>query len=231
MRSISNLLSLDRVDHHELRYVLLALFGSCRGVDLRLYRYQKQALASYALLLVDAEDHIADVTVSDDFPESELRAILSGVRGKLLERQEIVAGQELLFSIFHSVPGHFSYRDVFQIVPVPEDAPRPEFAPADHPLVIQFAYRQSSDPVIVSMRKHHQATTYARMLNVLTLSTIHSRPSSTQFDWALSRNSPDALRPFWAQLGYSLDHWPDASLPLRPPTGSKPLQRVPFMKY
>src|SRR5258706_372219 len=122
MRSISNLLSLDRVDHHELRYVLLALFGSCRGVDLRLYRYQKQALASYALLLVDAEDHIADVTVSDDFPESELRAILSGVRGKLLERQEIVAGQELLFSIFHSVPGHFSYRDVFQIVPVPEDA-------------------------------------------------------------------------------------------------------------
>jgi hypothetical protein len=85
------------------------------------------------------------------------------------------------------VRGWWRYRDRFQIVPVPDAAPKAGFL--DHPLLIEFRYQRAADHLLDGCRRAREVSKLALLLNALLVGRI--RPlggrslGSPGFAWVL----------------------------------------------
>jgi hypothetical protein len=70
------------------------------------------------------------------------------------------------------VHGWWRYHDRFQILPVPEVAPKADFAFLDHPYLIEFRYTRAPDSLIDSCRSARVVSKLALLLNALLVSPV-----------------------------------------------------------
>jgi hypothetical protein len=98
------------------------------------------------------------------------------------------------------VRGLYRYKDVFQILPIPQTAAGAPVIMADHPLILQFKFVSSPDAVINSKRRLKEAVTLTRILAVVCRPTILPPPRYTRFFWSTSFDSGMVAR--WLQEGY-----------------------------
>lgn len=81
------------------------------------------------------------------------------ILGKLRRGYEIAStdeGSEVFRDVLFSTPelkGCWRYADDWQITPAPEQAPRPEFLLADHPFILEYRVRKSSNFAISHTRR------------------------------------------------------------------------------
>jgi hypothetical protein len=69
---------------------------------------------------------------------------------------QIRVGTQVLFANV-PVSGAFRHRDIFQVLPVPSDAPRSPWLVANHPFLLQFKYKASNAAFVGGSRRAVQA--------------------------------------------------------------------------
>jgi len=98
-------------------------------------------------------------------------------------------------------------KNIFQIIPVPNEAPQVSYALGDHPFILQFKYLSSPDFVINQTRRTEQATKYTRFLNVISKSRVFKSPRYNTNFWALKTADLDNWSSEWTQEGYILKNF------------------------
>lgn len=179
-----SLFYLDKVDHQELLQVLLSYFGRSRGLKGGGFRFQKSEGSPLYLDVVTNKDGIiVSLRPSSLFSEAELNEVSCFIQDKLIENQEESVGQCAAFSNAR-VEGWFRYKDMFQFLPVPKQAPKPCIT-NDNPFLFQYAYKAGPDTMVDFSRRRKKEATYARVLNVLLNRRVWLEPRYGRHVWVI----------------------------------------------
>ncbi|HUD19420.1 MAG TPA: hypothetical protein VMR81_03190 [Patescibacteria group bacterium] len=194
-------LHLKEVDRQELLVVLLGYFGNASSLAVNVQRYQKAGSKDFLIVEMDKESKIQKVSLSSHFPVTKLEEIESLIEKTLLKKNSSV-GHTILFC-HEPINGYFIYKDEFQILPVPKEAPRPEVSWADHPFVLEFRYEGSDNPSVDSIRKGNKITTYTRILNLLLNRSVSAGWKYARFEWIYNTDDIRHMTSQWKQVGYT----------------------------
>jgi hypothetical protein len=132
---------------------------------------------------------------------SDQRALMHKIRSTLLENQKQAFGQAICFAQNNSVNGFYRYRDAFQIVPIPPDAPHAPMIVADHPFRLEFQYVSCADAMIDTYRRIATAAKLTRILNTLCNTSVSTRSTYARYFWGMLADvTPITFQ--WIQEGY-----------------------------
>jgi hypothetical protein len=135
--------------------------------------------------------------------DDELASAVVGRVRTLVSADEPVVWRQVWFS---SLPltGYWRYRDEWQIVPVPDDAARPESVVADHPLLIEVRGVGTGDPLIDRDRLRRRLWELQLILSLALRVSISTNDRSPPHAWVLVEDLKSGLRSEYRQRGYAL---------------------------
>src|SRR5262249_16530409 len=161
------------------------------------------------------------------FETVEWEQICEEIEASLLEGPQKV-GRDISFSTFGVEGWWRGTRSGVQIVPPPDNAPRPRELP-DNPFILEFPIQ---DPGIWSianhrrMREHRRIT---RLLNLLLAGATKSLPERRREFWASDpSNAPTEVK--WVQENYFANFGEAVTEELSPPTGQR-LEELESERY
>lgn len=192
---------LMEVNHKELLQIMLIFFGRAESKP-KGYRYQKDGTDYFLEVQLDRTGKIVKISPSKAFPSEELSNIESKIKETLINNQVPGIGQIVAFSS-EKVEGYFRYKDLFQIIPIPDIAPKPEVMVADHPFLLQFSYIACPNMTIDSMRRSEKSTVYINLLNLFSNVRITSGSRYARFSWIMNTEDPNNWTSEWRQEGYT----------------------------
>ena len=114
----------------------------------------------------------------------------------------IEVGHTVLFSPY-SITGKYRFEDKFQILPVPENAEKPDFLRADHPFILEVSYLKSPNDQINIHRKQKAFNSIILLLNIIMKHGIKSIGNTVRHEWVLD-TSVHPWKSKYCQLGYIL---------------------------
>lgn len=183
-KGLRKLFHLDKVSPYEVGGVLLHFFSSSSGTkDGHIYQ-KKGEPGSIELKFNKKGDKISDIVVSDDLPKASLKIISQQIENQLLKNQETKFGQSICF-LTAPVEGTFRYKDLFQISPVPGDAPKPPDRVSPNPFLLQYSFTSSPDVMVSASRREEKTTVWVRLLNVFLNKSISVRQSHAIRTWVM----------------------------------------------
>jgi len=204
-RSILRELCQKPLDQSELEQVLLSKYSSSGGD-----RNDQNALLfpgdqeRYAVKMVFDKRHaLADILAGPRLDSSELSDLKELIECELLTSGKARVGNWILFAALPT-SGYFRSGDDFQILPVPEQAPRANFLLADHPLLLQFRFLGSANPMVEQMRRHARGMELELILSGLVANHIRSDRSMVH-RWVVPQHvdGPPRIQPsVIRQVGY-----------------------------
>jgi hypothetical protein len=129
---------------------------------------------AYAIKLTyDRKHRLLDALAGPALDEAMLLQIKSQIATGITDQGQPRVGSWVLFAPV-PVTGAYRYRDRFQILPVPAEAPRPSVLWADHPFLLQFRYRGSTNVWVDHRRRTSEGRELELLLAGLLSSHIHS---------------------------------------------------------
>lgn len=204
-QSILRQLCPEPCDPSELEQVLLRRYGSSGGD-----RNNPRALLfpgdqeQYSVRLVfDKKYALKDAEAGPRLGDPDLSEL-----NDLIKREILTPGPPKVaaWTLFAALPvsGRFRWNDDFQILPVPQDAPRPEFLLADHPFLLQFRFAGSSNGMVEQARRHRRGLELELLLSGLVANHIRS-DRTTVHRWVIlppAGDPPRILPSILCQMGY-----------------------------
>jgi hypothetical protein len=194
-------LHIGEVDDGELQLVLSSVLP--RGAQFRPDEVEYRTMADdWALSLQYRAGKIVSAVagpamtseLEDEIRRTVERALLTPTRS-LVCRWTLFSGRP--------VEGYWRYRDQFQIVPAPPEAPRPRELIAEHPFILDFVFDDCVDFTVRNHRYIRRASDLKLVLNLLLRPRIRSPSSRPRKHW-VSIWAPEASVPdiVWASEGY-----------------------------
>ena len=205
--SVFEALHANAVDQSELEDVLSRHFQTSVASSPETLRYP--ATADFALELRYDDGRLVDIVAGSALTHPEVAALQGRIEAELLTATGTASARVVLFA---SVPvtGHFRYRDLFQWVPVPPEAPRPSFTMAEHPFLLEFHFRQSANAGI----RHLRRAILERELELLAAGllefTIRGHGRLVDHHWVLMQD--DVSAPWVSAYRQEMYIWPDLVL-------------------
>jgi hypothetical protein len=223
----------DQIEQSELEQILLSHFGQAKGVSLKEIHYGYRDAAESALILrYNNDGELVAVEAGAGLKENDLPEIQGKLNASILTPTSIQIGQTVLFAHVPTT-GYFRYRDLFQLVPVPKEAPRPDFAFGDHPLMLQFSFQGSVDSQIGMLRRAR----IGREIELLCVALISVLKGAigpmARSHWVLAdKSDPENWQSSFCQEMYT---WPGASgimvSAFSPIEELTPVARIPAANY
>ena len=176
-------LSGDKADQSELEQVFLAHFGRATGLDEETITYGGQR-EQCALILKYADGSLTRIVPGPLLTQEDVPALKQKIHEELLTPGPVKIGRQVLFTAL-PVEGSFRYKDVFQIAPVPPDAPRPPYLIGDHPFMLEWRFPASSNGVIHILRRTILERELELLLNALLWLPVRGAGSRARFHWVL----------------------------------------------
>jgi hypothetical protein len=126
----------------------------------------------------------------------------------LAAAHETVIWRDVFFNIF-PVDGYWRYRDEWQIVPAPPQAPRPDVLIADHPFIVELRVPWHPDRAMLAGAILGRRAWELQLILNLVLRGRIKRFSARASDhtWAYVRDRDGELRAEWVQPGYFIPDW------------------------
>ena len=136
--SLADELAIATVDHDELVTLLAASFplSEWHGGDTVVYRAQTGEIAVTLRYGKKHKKRLVDVESGPGLSD-ETREKLREDVATLAAAHETVVWRDVFFNVL-PVEGYWRYRDQWQIVPAPPQAPRPHVVIADHPFIVEL---------------------------------------------------------------------------------------------
>lgn len=220
----------SEVEPQELMRVLLGHFNHAQNIRELVYQFQKENTQHSLELTCDELGNIKRIIPSSGFPSDELDEIEKKIQDTLLTKHGTKIGQFIGFS-GEKITGYFKYNDLFQILPMPDEAPKPEVLIADHPFILEVPYESCPDITIDQARKRKKAVIYTRLLNLLANQFISLGSRYTQFAWTFDTTDISNLTSDWKQLGYVYSGLKGTGDTFSPVDILQPIERVSFQTY
>jgi hypothetical protein len=139
------------VEEAELTQILLSYFNAATQISENEIAYPAHK-TDFALKLVYRKDRLAEIEAGPRLQNSIAETLERRINDELLVSPGIRVGADVLFANL-PVRDAFRYRNEFQILPVPPEAPRPGFLIADHPFLIEFQFPDSTSWQIRHLRR------------------------------------------------------------------------------
>lgn len=223
-------LHLDEVDLWELMNVLLYHFSRAQNPTPFITKYQREDSPHSLELRTKEDGQIEKVIFSDGFPREQLEQIDQKIKDSLLTTDHQI-GADILFCR-ERITGYFRYKDLFQIIPVPDNAPMPEVGLRDYPFLLQFMYTKSNDVVIDYSRRREKAVIYTRLLNLLLNQRVRLLRNNAQAYWTLNvTESPTKMSSSYRQEGYTFEGFSFVPANFTVMSGEDEIEKVPFQEY
>jgi hypothetical protein len=200
MRNVTNnLLPTGDIDSDELLTILLSHFGSSEGGPTS-YKFPKDEKDRYLNVELYKAGNIRLINASPGVGGSEIRSIARKIAEALPPLTKVTS--PIVFSENHFVAGAYRYKEVFQITPLPADAPRPPHTFGLHPFVLQFRYEGSASLDLDSIRRQRKFHELMTFLNGYLNVSITALP--TYHTWVFSSRGPvnGTLQSEFLQTGY-----------------------------
>lgn len=149
--SLSQRLYADRVDAQELQALVLSFYSRGKHLDGRLIGYGREENSIAIIIQFTKAGSIASIKPGPDYIDAEVETLAKFIKEQLIDESDTAVGRRIMFA---GTPfrGSYRYRDRFQILPVPPEAPRPVFGTGGHPFQIEVAFRDASDWSVKSRR-------------------------------------------------------------------------------
>lgn len=191
------------VDQSELEQLLLTHFSRSAGVSPREIHYLRGESNAVALLVrYDDEGELSAIEAGSALLSDDAARLEEKVARLLLKAVGDGIGQAVLFA-YLPVTGHFRYGNRFQIVSMPDEAPRPSHLVGDHPLLLQFTVPESEDFQTTNLRRQRVAREIELLCVALTTSIWHSVGHVLQYRWVVRHGAdPADWRSEFLQEGY-----------------------------
>jgi len=221
---------LKEVNHQELLQVLLSYFGHAEGIKPKVYRYKKKGIAFPLDVLLDTAGNIEKIELSSGFPNNKLNKIENKIKEILIDNQGQGFGQTVGFSS-ERVNGFFRYKDLFEIIPAPDIAPKPKVSLADHPFLLQFSYTSCPNLGIDYARRLERSSVYFRLLNLFSNRRVFLPSQSVRFSWIIEEKNTNSWVSKWRQEGYTYKGFSEKIDNYTSIENFPSIKRVPFHEY
>lgn len=223
-------LHLGEVDPWELMNVLLHYFSHATSPSPFITEYQAKDSPHSLQVTSNENGQIEKIQFSDEFPKEQLEQLEQKIKDALLTTDQEV-GADVLFCR-ERVTGHFRYKDLFQVIPVPDGAPMPEVGFRAYPFLLQFKYTKSSDVTIGYSRRREKAVVYTRFLNLLLNQRVRLLRNNAQAYWTLDVSEPPTkMSSSYRQEGYTFEGLSLIPKDFTDTSGIDEIETVPFQKY
>jgi hypothetical protein len=197
------------VDQSEFEDLLQSHFSLSASVSTREIHYSRGHGGEPALILkYSAAGDLRTIDAGSTLEPDDVPQLTKKIDELLVDTSGARIGQQVLFA---SLPnrGWFRYRDAFQILPVPPDAPRPRFAMGEHPVLLQFRVRGSADSQIDMGRRMRIGREIELLCTALCINMRGSISSVARYHWSLvNANNPSHWHSEYCQEAYT---WPEAN--------------------
>jgi hypothetical protein len=201
----------NRVDQSELEQLLQAHFGRAKAVTNREIHYGREDLDLKPALIVRYTKETARIATIEPHPGlalDDVAQIERKIHEQLLQSPGERIGQLVLFSSL-AFNGWFRYRDRFQLIPLPSDAPRPILGISGHPLLMQFRFPGSDDMMIRLQRQSRVGRELELLCTALSMNIEGAIPITARYHWSLvGAQDPTNSRSEYCLEAYS---WPGGS--------------------
>lgn len=209
----SEILHLKEVREPELLCVLHKFFEyHTNPISRSIRRFGNESAGSYLDIQFNLKGMVATVTGS--MSKTQQSALSNQVVATLLEKQYEVVGQSIGFSENAPVRGFYRYKDAFQILPIPSEAPHAPMMVAPHPFVLQFKYLSCQDSSINGYRRAEKTAQLTRILNSLCTNAIFAPSRYLRHFWGFSDpNKITLMQPGYGYAGFlpEVAHFSDTS--------------------
>jgi len=220
------------LDHYELLNLLGFHFGgSCTTEDNSVIYPCKD---SYIVRVRSKNDQILSFEPGPGFSKDKFASLKDKVRSTLIDSPGQVIRADILFS---SKPVKGCFRAAsgqLQILPAPDHAPRPPVTIADHPFILEFPIKSSSDGFVTNNRAMRRALEWTWILNALLRASISRIGPRFQHLWGLvPSDPPEAPKQEdvkWVQEYYAIDDLPIQYAAFSP-QGALRIREIPPDEY
>ncbi|MEW6419810.1 MAG: hypothetical protein AB1480_17125 [Nitrospirota bacterium] len=167
------------IDLDELDYVLRSIFKSSAHLDKESIIYPSSS-GNYAVKVSKKGEIslISGPACNNKIIAKMKEKIISDIRNS---KKQI--GRSILFSDL-PLYGYFRYKDLFQILHVPDHTPRPEFAGIGlHPILLEYVYDKSTNGFINAYRQNKKSYEISWIMNMFLNSYIRRSESRIRHQW------------------------------------------------
>lgn len=229
---LMELLHAGTADPDEFEHVLSLNFPSAQQREPDIIEYlPEQNSNESALRLIYAGRELCAIEPGPLLQAGALEKIRTDVEEKCLRPTGTVVARTPLFAAL-PVDAWWRYRDEFQILPAPPEAPRPNQLLAAHPFTLELRVGRSSDAVIQMLRRDRRVRELELVLGSLIWKIVDSEGQQSNKRWVYLPSEPgEPLRSAFLQVGYEADGI-RAFLDEFTPTGElTPMRVVPDDEY
>jgi hypothetical protein len=152
-----------------------------------------------ALLLIFEDGVLVDVDPGPALTDGDLEELRQRIERSIVSTEALQIGRKILFTM-PPAEGWWRYRDRFQLLPAPPDAPRPKAFIGEHPLIVEFAYPKTDDRLIRFVREGFREWELGLILNLALFGQVTVSGSRHPHHWVLSDEAPHP--PLWLNEGY-----------------------------
>ena len=145
----------------ELECFLTFRFGGASQTQSARIDYKEQLQVFY-----DQKGKLTAIKWVEDGSENMARDLVSEAEDALYGNHGNGVGTSYVFSQYR-IQGFVRVKNDIQIVPLPDEAPKPDFELAKHPGLLQFSYPKSSNRSINQFRRPKREREILLLLNVL----------------------------------------------------------------
>jgi hypothetical protein len=174
------------VDQSELETVIQMHFSHVQAPNPYEIRCGRDQAAPALILRYGKESgQIKEIESGPSLTQEDISQIAEKVQTLLLGPTEFRIGQGVLFSrlAFNS---WFRYRDRFQLIPVPPEAPRPTVPlSGGHPLLLQYRFGGSSNAYVQTQRQCIASRELELLCVALSQHIVGSIPTTNRYHWSL----------------------------------------------
>lgn len=206
----------------DIRVALAFHFDKAREVDGRRIEYLREDTMALTAVY-RRKGALERLEAGEALTADDVDTIAETIEVNALGEFETRIFREVGFA-FAPVEGGFRYEDRFQILPMPDAAPTPNWVSDDWPFVLEVACGVPPDlNSMVGNGKLRRDRRKVRLLLSTLVPWIRDRSpmySPNNLQWAQSIDGPPGTGTRWTQAGYHLDQWEYQRADFSPPAGS-----------
>jgi len=192
---------IDQLPPWELRFVLEMHFGGATtGSDDEIV-YMRDGQP--ALVVKYSKGSIAELVPTPALLSSDVSEIADKIEAGVLDKSMGRRVRRDFIFCTQPTAGSWRHRESLQILPPPDDAPKPPWAVGEHPAVLEVPYEESPETTI-SLSRAVQASYEASLVLSGLIPSIRAKPGlRAQQQWAIvMERDENPERPVWTQPTY-----------------------------
>lgn len=197
---------LNKTKQDELEMVLLSYFGRGSGPheDKSIYHKEEIDNTFSVTIFYDPKGKIQSIESGSKLEEKDINEIQHRISDELINNQVIVVGRDICFITGFKAEEYFTYKDIFQILPLPSDAPQIENQMwGHHPILLEYKYISSKNAQVNSFRKNKKSRELIPLLHLLSQRRFYGPSRFGHHDWVVMGNEDiEKTTSEFKQMGY-----------------------------